>query len=117
MSEVVGNISGLPEKMAGNSDHPPASHSGRPENFAAISARRFNGVEHQRFSVAGEWRTGVIATGVVRECRQLSENGVNLSSKKIRAGDSSRSRVVRRFHITYINLTLLNIRDGSPRRC
>ena len=85
MSEVVGNNSGLPEKMSGNSGHSPAFHSGRPENFAGISVRRFNGVEHQRFSVVGERRTGVIADGVVRECRQLSENRANLSSTKIRA--------------------------------
>jgi hypothetical protein len=86
MSEVVGNISGLPEKMPGNSDHPPAFHSGRPENFAGISARRFNGVEHQGFSVVGERRTGVIATGVFREVPTVSENRANLSSTKIRAG-------------------------------
>jgi hypothetical protein len=83
MSGVLGNISGLPEKMPGNSGHPPAFHSGRPENFAGISARRFNGVEHQRFSVVGERRAGVIATGVFRECRQLSESRWNLSSPKI----------------------------------
>lgn len=65
MSEVAGNNSGFPEKMPGNSDHPPAFHSGRPKNFAGISARRFSGVEHQRFSVVGERRTGVIATGVL----------------------------------------------------
>jgi hypothetical protein len=87
MSEVVGNISGLPEKIPGNSDHPPAFHSGRPQNFAGISVRRFNGVEDQGFSVVGERRTGVIATGVFRECRQLNENRANLSSKKIRAED------------------------------
>jgi hypothetical protein len=38
-SEVVGNISRLPEKMPGNSGHSPAFHSGRPKNFAGISAR------------------------------------------------------------------------------
>jgi hypothetical protein len=66
MSEAVGNISGLPEKMSGNSNHPPAFPSGRPKNFAGISGRHFNGVEHQRFSAAVEGRTGVIATGVFR---------------------------------------------------
>jgi hypothetical protein len=88
MSEVVGNIAGLPEKMSGNFGHPSAFHCGRPENFAGISGRRFNGVEHQGFSVVGERKTGVIATGGLGRCRQLSENGVNLSSPKIRAGEN-----------------------------
>jgi hypothetical protein len=83
MSEVVGNISGLPEKMPGNSGHSPAVHSGRPENSAGISVRRFNGVEYQRFSVVGERKTGVIATGVFRELPTVSEKGADLSSPKM----------------------------------
>jgi hypothetical protein len=79
---VVGNISGLPEKMSGNSSRPPAFHSGRPKNSAGISARRFNGVEDQGSSVVGDGRTGVIETGGFGECRQLSENDVNLSRKE-----------------------------------
>jgi hypothetical protein len=89
MSEAVGNISGVPEKMSGNSDHPPAFPSGRPEHFAGISARRLNGVEHQRFSAAGEGRTGVIATGVIGECRQLSGNGGAVARRKFRLGSSN----------------------------
>jgi len=44
----IGNASALSEKRSGNSNDPPASHSDRIEDFAGLSARRFNGVEHQR---------------------------------------------------------------------
>jgi hypothetical protein len=65
MSEVVGNISGLPEKMSGNSGHSPAFHSGRPKNSAGISARRFNGVEHQRFVWSGKGGRGSSQLGLL----------------------------------------------------
>lgn len=73
---------GLPEKIPGNSDHPALFRSGRPDNFVALSALRCKGTEHQGNGVAGEGRTGVIATGVIRKCRQLSENGGEVSSGK-----------------------------------
>jgi hypothetical protein len=72
-------------------DHPAAFHSGRPENFAGISARHFNGVEHQRRSAAGEGRTGVIATGVIGEWPQLSENGGEMASRKVSASENRKS--------------------------
>jgi hypothetical protein len=50
--------------MSGNSDHPPAFHSGDPENFAGISVRGFNDVEHLGIGVVGEERMEGISTGV-----------------------------------------------------
>lgn len=66
LSTGVSNRSGLPEKMPSSVDHPARSQLAAPPRVGGFFLLHANAPNVAKRAVAGESRTGVIVTGVIR---------------------------------------------------